>query len=111
MLNAAQFYINNGLSVIPCNDKRPTVNSWKEYQQNIMTDPQNHFNDETPQIAIIAGIVSGGLEVIDFDIKHLAPMDQVVFWEDFNNQLLELSPDIVRKITIHKTQSGGYHIL
>ncbi len=111
MLNAAQFYINNGLSVIPCKDKRPTVSSWKEYQQNIMSDPESHFNDDTPQIAIIAGIVSGGLEVIDFDIKHLAPMDQVVFWDDFNNQLLELSPDIVRKITIHKTQSGGYHIL
>jgi hypothetical protein len=110
MLKAAEFYISHGLSVIPCKDKRPTI-PWKDYQHNIMDDPAKHFTQETPQIAMIAGIVSGGLEVIDFDIKHLAPMDRELFWNGFNNQLLELSPEIFRKITVHKTQSGGYHIL
>jgi hypothetical protein len=113
MLKPALYYISNGLSVIPCKDKIPAVKSWKEYQSKIMSadDAPNYFNNNTAEIAVIAGIVSGGLEIIDFDIKHLAPLEQEAFWTTFQNELLELSADLVRKIQINKTRTGGYHIL
>lgn len=113
MINPANFYINEGLSVIPCKDKRPIINSWKEYQNRIMSldEAEQLFTDDTPQIAIIAGIVSGGLEVIDFDLKHLAPLDADLFWTNFNADLIDLNHNIAKKIQIHKTKSGGYHIL
>lgn len=111
-LKAAYYYKGHDLSVIPCKDKRPTVKSWKEYQVRIMTDEEIESSfHSAEQIAIIAGIVSQGLEIIDFDIKHLDPLDQVAFWDGFINDVNEINHELLAKLQIHRTRSGGYHVL
>ncbi len=113
LINAARFYASHGLSIIPCLDKRPTVKSWKEFQSRIMTDDEiiTHFadkNDDTDQIAIIAGIVFGGLEIIDFDIKHLDPDTRSAFWDDFNKNLLHcVAGEII--IIYHRYRFSKYY--
>lgn len=101
-----------GMSVIPCSDKRPTVKSWKEYQQRFMTDEEIKAEfKNADQIATIAGIVSNGLEVIDFDLKHMPPIEQKLFWDGFMNDLNEINHELLPKLQINSTRSGGYHIL
>lgn len=113
MVKVALWYKHtHGVSIIPCKDKRPLVKSWKSYQQDLMSDEeiQEAFKD-APQIATICGIVSNGLEVIDFDIKHLAPLDRELFWDTFINDVMEVDNELFKKLQINKTQSGGYHVL
>lgn len=70
---AAQSYVEHGLSVIPVKkDKRPAI-AWKSYQQEIMNETmlQETFSDTTlGGIGIVCGKVSGNLEVIDVDVKY-----------------------------------------
>ena len=60
----------------------------------------------TSSIAMICGKVSGNLEVVDIDSKYKAGCAAVLF-ADLN----KLFPDLYQKLRIHKTPSGGYHIL
>src|SRR3712207_4535437 len=65
-------YRNAGLSVVPIKpggDKAPAV-IWKPYQERKATDAelQDWFGDGPRGVAIVGGKVSGGLEVIDFDL-------------------------------------------
>lgn len=113
LIRVALWYKNqHGVSVIPCKDKRPTIKSWKEYQQTPMTDEEikQHFAG-AEQIATIAGIVSGGLEVIDFDIKYMPPIEREAFWRGFINDINEVNNNLLAKLQIHSTKSGGYHVL
>jgi hypothetical protein len=112
-IRTAKWYKDtHNLSIIPCKDKRPTVKSWKEYQTHIMSDDEiDQSFANADQIAIIAGIVSGGLEIIDFDIKHLAPLDQKIFWDSFIHDVQNTNNDLFKKLQINSTRSGGYHVL
>lgn len=113
MIAPAQFYHNQNLSIIPCKNKQPLVKAWKEYQSAPIKfeDLHNFFNSSTPQIAIITGAVSQGLELLDFDLKVLPEDQRQPFWEAFQHALLELSSDVFRSVQINKTASGGYHII
>lgn len=71
---------------------------------------QSEFNEAT-QIAIVCGAISGGLELIDFDLKNLPENEREDFWDHFQSELLEISPDLLRQMQINKTQSGGYHMM
>lgn len=95
-------YIDLGLSCIPCKDKRPTISSWKDFQVSRPNDSEiARFHGE--QIAIICGKVSGGLVCIDFDIKNGNMYDD---WLYLVNQV---HPEVLSKLVIEKSPSGGYH--
>ncbi len=70
LLEAAEDYLNRGLSIIPMIDKKPAVR-WKPYQANRPTrrHVKRWFNgDRQPTgLAIIFGRVSGDLASRDFD--------------------------------------------
>jgi len=70
VLEAALAYNNLGYSVIPvkANDKRPALESWKEYQTRkpTMEELKKWFSGNTINIGIITGVLSG-LTVIDLD--------------------------------------------
>jgi len=111
-----EWYLNNTISIIPVrdkieNDKLPKTpyQGWKVYQTNIISkDELFHQMDQhgTSAVAMICGKVSNGLEVIDIDVKYRPGIDAVIM-----SDIKQLYPDLFTKLRIHKTPSGGYHIL
>lgn len=70
MVPSSISYIASGLSVVPTIGKRPAVN-WKIFQHQKPTKSQAlgwwNANPDKYGMAIVCGIASGGLAVLDFD--------------------------------------------
>lgn len=112
--------LSNGLSIIPVRTKQQTINNrirpakspynyWTNYQHQIISpeelwDQMNKF--DTTSISVITGTVSGNLEVIDVDVKYKDGIDAILF-----NDIKLIYPELFDKLRIHKSPSGGYHIL
>lgn len=99
---AADYVSRGGLSVIPVKvdgSKRPALPSWKELQERRPSREElQEWFSRSIGIAVIAGQVSGGLEVIDFD--------QASFFEPWFRML----PEKLRaKLCVVKTPKG-YHV-
>lgn len=113
---AVQALLQQRLSIIPVRDKqqgdlpaKTPYKGWKQYQTTRITE-SDLFSDmdrfDTTAVAIICGVVSGNLELIDIDVKYKPGIDAILL-----SDLRTLYPDIFRRLRIHKTPSGGYHIL
>ena len=106
MIKAAHYYTKQGFSVIPIGDNKRAVFPWTEYQTRIITDQEikAQFNNErSKNIAIIGGAVSGGLEIIDVDLKYDVTG---TLWNNLKQALKDLLP----LLYIVRTKSGGYHL-
>lgn len=55
---------------------------------------------------IVTGQVSGNLEIIDIDVKYWPGIDAMYF-----AQVTAMFPALFDRLRIHRTGSGGYHIL
>lgn len=67
---AARLYAAQGLSVIPCDGKRPALTNWKHLQSRAATPATIDLWHKTgllTNVGIITGAVSGNLVVIDLD--------------------------------------------
>ncbi|MDP3561709.1 MAG: bifunctional DNA primase/polymerase [Legionellaceae bacterium] len=108
--------LQDGLSLIPVRDKqegdrapKTPYNLWKRYQTVRITKDElwtEMESKETSAVAIVCGTISGYLEVVDVDVKYNAGVSAVLF-----SQLQNIYPELFAKLRIHKTPSGGYHIL
>jgi hypothetical protein len=110
--------IVDGISVIPVRDKhdpesgraaKTPFGSWKKYQDKALTkDELWHLMDyhNTEAVGTVCGKVSGNLEVIDIDVKFKLGIDAILFQD-----IKTLYPELFEKLRIHKSPSGGYHIL
>lgn len=112
--------LNQNISVIPVRDRdevfggkifgvKTPYKTWKEYQLRIIErgDLWNQMHERnTTAIAMVCGAISGNLEVIDFDVKYKAGIDAIVV-----AALNDLYPDIMAKIRVHRTPSGGTHLV
>jgi len=110
--NIASNYVNNGLSILPIKtdgSKRPHAKLLPNYSWNGLTTVkptayqlENWFDKNKSGIGIIAGKVSGNLEIIDFDHIHK--------YEDFCEALTANDrTDIIQKMAIVKTPKNGRH--
>lgn len=113
--------LSDNISLIPVRDKdeinkygdvlvaKSAYGKWKEFQNRRMTKEELwHALDShnTNAVAIICGAISGNMEVLDIDVKYNPGIDAVLF-ADLNN----FYPELFHKLRIHKTPSGGYHII
>lgn len=117
---AAIQYLENGFSIVPARIAPEEINGrqygaktpigrWKQYQSLPITKEVLYSQLEyrlDPAFAIICGRVSGNLEVIDIDEKH-NPGGAAQYF----TTLRDLYPGLYQKLRIHRTQSGGFHIL
>jgi hypothetical protein len=103
-MNIFEEYASYDISCIPCNDKRPTIMAWKEYQSTIPT-PEILRSFKSAQIACICGLVSGGLVCVDFDVKN---GDR---WDDWCILINNTEPTLFNKLSVETTPSGGYHVV
>lgn len=111
-----QKLLPQGLSIIPVRDKadekyaaKTPYPKWKEYQNRQILEHELYNQLETfntGAIAIICGKISGNLEVIDVDVKNYPGIDAVLF-----DEIKTLYPNIWHSLRIHRSPSGGYHIL
>jgi len=109
-----------GLSLIAVRDKdeekdgkvyakKSAYWKWKTYQNEIITKDElwkQMEKNNTSAVSIVCGPISGNLEVIDIDTKWKDDAGILLFAaiKDFDKSLFD-------KLRIHKTPSGGYHIL
>ena len=112
--------LKDHVSLIPVRDRNTQYNGatfpaktpyagWKKYQQEVINEGDLYAAMEkhnTSAIAMICGAVSNNLEVIDIDVKYKAGIDASLF-----HSISNIYPDLYEKLRIHKTPSGGYHIL
>jgi len=106
MMNQAQHLTESGFSVIPIKSdgsKGPAV-GWKPYQQRIAKPEElKQWFRNGYGIGIVAGKVSGNLEVIDFD-------DPAAF-ERWERLVAELGGvDLLKMLVIVETPTGGFHV-
>lgn len=97
-------YLAKKIAVIPLaldGTKRPAIPSWKTYQTELPTaDLVSEWWRSPRGMGVICGVVSNGLEVLDFDKQA-----DVIFpeWHRLNELLAVRLPVV-------ETPSGGYHV-
>jgi hypothetical protein len=107
VLDDALNYLRAGLSVLPADaaGKRPAVASWKEYQDRLPTEDEvRAWFAKDRALCIVAGNVSGNLEMIDFDCAG----EKFAWWK----QLVEhRAPGLLARLVIERSPSGGWHVV
>jgi len=116
IVSAARSYLAAGLCVLPAHlkEKRAALPSWKEYQQRLPTEEEIRRwfgRDPLPvrctqtggALCIIAGEVSGHLEMLDFDVAgELYPP-----WAEL---VEERRPGLLQRLVRERSQGGGRHV-
>lgn len=97
-------YVAAGLSAIPCRQttKRPLV-AWEAYQSRLPSPDDLRTWAALPAdaVAIIGGLVSGGLEILDFDAPAL--------FAPWCAEVQATAPLLLGDLPIARTPRGGYH--
>ncbi len=97
-------YRNAGLCVLPAirADKRPAT-PWKQYQHTLPTDAQirQWFRNPQDAVCVVAGGVSGNVELIDFDLRG----------ELFEVWAERIPEELLSRLVIESSQSGGKHVI
>ena len=100
-------YWYSGLSIIPVNDdgsKSPKI-LWQPYQEirpNLADVIRWFSDDKTNAIAVVGGIVSGNLLILDFDEPGL--------FDKYRVLVNEAMPNLLESLPVALTPSGGIHI-
>ncbi|MCR5413636.1 MAG: bifunctional DNA primase/polymerase [Kiritimatiellae bacterium] len=101
MTLTASSYLDAGLGAIPMTGgKRPAV-GWGKYMKNRMDRKEAEIRFKScGGIGIVAGKVSGNLEVLDFDDKGSA----------FPAWFAKVPQEIRERLVVERTPSGGKHV-
>jgi hypothetical protein len=103
-------YIEAGVVVMPVDkSKRPILGGWQNLTIADCQKPDfiSYWDNPDNKVGLLCGSV-GNIEALDFDLKY--SIDP----ELFNNYCAEIkkeSPDLLNKLTIQRTISGGYHFI
>lgn len=94
------------LSIIPVSSQKKPFSEWKQYQNELAPYQgwREHFCNGG-YVGIICGRISGNLECIDIDTKN-DPRKTI-----FDEYIEIIPPELLRKLIIRTTPSGGYHLL
>ena len=100
----AMAYLAAGLSCLPAAKakKRPSIGGWKTWQSRLPTkvEVKAWFSNPHDAICVVSGNVSGNLECMDFD-QH---GELFAAWMD------KIDTELLAKLVIEQTPSGGYHV-
>lgn len=107
MLDTALDYLRGGLCVLPAipAEKRPALAGWKQYQRRLPTEQQvQTWFADAPAMCVLAGAVSGHLEMIDFD--HEGEL-----FDRWRELVATEVPGLVERLVIERSQSAGRHVI
>lgn len=111
LINSALQCHELGIIPIPTNGKKRAVAKWKRYDETppALSETLKTFRYSfTEGIAVLCGPRSGNLEVIDIDTKN--ELEGYLAMRYFVT-IKQLNPELLDKLVIQKTRSGGYHLL
>lgn len=97
----ARDYLSYGLNPVPLTDKIPQRKDWPKPLPESELD-----NYDFDDIGICTGIVSAGLEAIDFDLKYAEEGNTIM--KEYQEKV---GGDLIQKLVIQSTQNGGFHII
>lgn len=106
MKQEALHLFESGLSVIPIDDKKVPIGSWKKNMTELIQPNGNFAN--AYGIGIVCGAISGNIEVIDIDLKY--DLTGTLF-KDYKQLIASVNKEVLSKLTVQKTVSGGYHFI
>ncbi len=100
-----------GLNVLPIGNGKAPYSKWTRFQSDRQTeDDLNAFASTNPHgMAIICGKISGGVVCLDIDLKH--DSKKTVHLELEETLKGWGHPDLVKRLVIEQTPSGGLHWL
>ena len=105
MIEIATNYLTCGLCVLPAvrAEKRPALSGWKAFQSRLPNHQQieHWFSGDADALCIVAGSISGNLEVIDFDCEA----------DQFDDWAALIPQQLLSRLVIEHTQSGGRHVV
>lgn len=112
MLSAAKAYHAAGLCVLPAvregDKKRPTLPEWTGYQSQLSSSAEmdRWFGGNRPaqSMCVVAGRVSGDLEMVDFDLGGDA-------FEPWRAIVEAEAPGLLDRLVVESTPSGGRHVV
>ena len=110
LTTAALDALRLGLSVIPCSaNKRPALERWKPYQSAPMNEAEalRHFPG-APFLGLVCGKVSGGLEVLDVDLKYDTTG---TLWDELQEAIDAHLPGLLERLVITETMSAGLSLI
>lgn len=117
LLSVAEALIASGLSVIPVlTTKAPAGNllpldtkgeaTWLPFQKRVPTAGELHnWFGPAAGVGIVGGSVSGGLTILDFDIR-----DGICLFDAFSEEVEGLLPGLMARFPVVRSQSGGKHL-
>lgn len=105
---AIETYYTAGLSCMPADraSKKPVVSTWKQMQEHRLKPVQLRKLawGKGDAVAVVAGKISGDLEVLDFDQGARA-------FDEWRKLVDDEAVGLVERLTIQTTQSGGKHVI
>ncbi len=111
-IEIAQEYHSYGLQAVPSKHKRPALEKWTQWQAQSISPKQlsELFDTDFDGMGFICGAISGNLEVIDLDIKELAPEQADKIWLSYVWAIKEYDHNLFNSLVIERSKSGGKHI-
>lgn len=101
--------LESGLSVIPTReDKRPALNAWQAFQARRPTAAEAKDWAPAHGLGVICGPVSGNVFCIDLDQKN-DPTKRL--WAEYSDLVREQAPDLLARLVVESTPSGGFHVI
>lgn len=91
-----------GLQFMPVrSNKLPIIKGWQ--QSEVKHDLSN-----CEAVGLVCGVLSGGLEVLDVDLKY--DLTGRLF-DNYKRLVHEVEPTLLSRLVIQKTKSGGFHVI
>lgn len=91
-----------GLQFVPVNEfKQPIVKEWQ-------TLIKKHNLNNGWGVGLVCGVPSGNVECLDIDLKYDLTG---TLYERYKRLIHELEPQLLNKLVVQKTKSGGYHFV
>lgn len=101
-MNFQELHNIDGLQFMPVTAKKtPIIKGWQT-----LAKKHNLINCEA--VGLVCGKLSGNLEVIDIDLKYDLTGK---LYDRYKKLIADIDKDLLSKLVVQKTQSGGYHFI
>lgn len=103
IIKIAKKYVDHGFSPIPLrrDSKVPALKGWQKHAEEPVTN-FDLFRD-TNGIGLVMGY--DNIQCLDIDAKHFEGDE----YNEFVSLIEQNAPDLIQRMIIQRTQSGGYH--
>lgn len=83
-------------------NKKPIHQKWEQTRKEYdFTNAQAY--------GLVCGEISGYVQAIDIDLKYDLKKGQL--FKDYQRAIQKIAPDLLKKLVVQKTVSGGYHFI